>query len=259
VIPTAPRDDAGTVPAEGDAPDRGDQGDRGDEKRSEQAPLAPPPVIGKPTPPPPALTVAISDRFASPVRAARRRQLAAGLLGVAGVVVGAVALAAAVGRLTGLGRAMALAEAFVVGGLLAAGSVLRRRPLELGAGVVARDAKGGVALRTSCMGVFLFVSSLFREAAEGAVYGLGLAPSDPAAELAAWMALALAKPHGPGPGVWVSLEGVNAAGLFRFPEDLKVALSALRSRGWIEADDSRYPPLARIPEGAGDVMADLMT
>lgn len=255
--PTASRDDAGAVPAEGDEPDRGDRRDQGDEKKIGEAPAAPPPVIGKPTPPPPALTVAISERFASLVRTARRRQLALGLLGVAGVVVGAVVLAVVVGRFTGLGRAMALAEAFVVGGLLAAGSILRRRPLELGAGVVARDANGGLALRTSCMGVFLFISSLFREAAEGAVYGLGLAPSDPAAELAAWIALALSKPHGPGPGVWVSLGGVNAAGLFGFPEDLKVALSALRSRGWVEADDSRYPPLARLPDAAGDVMSEL--
>lgn len=212
-----------------------------------------PGVIGKPTPPPPALTVAISEGLASPVRSARRRQFASNTLAVFCLVAGAVALAVAVDRFTGGGRAMALAEAFVVGGLLAAGSVLRRRPLELGAGVIARGTRGRLAPGASLMGVFLFVSSLFREAAESAVYGLRIVRTDPAAELAAWIVLALSKPNGPGPGVWVSLEGVNAAGLFGFPEDLKVALSALRSRGWVEVDASRYPPLARLPEGAGDL------
>lgn len=214
-------------------------------------------VIGRPTPPPPALTVAISGRLTLPVRSARRRQFALNVFGIAALVSGAVALAVAVDRFTALGRAAALTEAFVAGGLLAAGSVLRRRPLELGAGVLARGPKGGLALRYGLMGVFLFVSSLFREAAEGAVYGLGIVRSDAAAELASWIVLALSQPHGPGPGVWVSLEGVNAAGLFGLPEDLKIALSALRSCGWAEVDASRYPPLVRLPEGARDPMGEL--
>ncbi len=215
------------------------------------------PVIGRPRPPPPALTVAISGRLAAPVRLARRRQFVMNAVGIAILAGVVVALAIAVDRFAGLGRLTALAEAFAVGGLLAVGAVLRRRPLELGAGVLARGPKGGLALWTSCVGVFLFVSSLFREAAEGAVYGLGLVRSDPAAELASWIVLALAKPHGPGPGAWVSLEGVNAAGLFGFPEDLKIALAALRPRGWVEVDATRYPPLVRLPEGAGDPLGEL--
>ncbi len=238
---TAARDDLPA--AEGDEKEAGAEGQT--------------PVIGRPTPPPPALTVAISGRLALPVRSARRRQFARNALGIAALACGAVALAVAMDRFSALGRATALAEAFVAGGLLAAGSVLRRRPLELGAGIFARGPKGGLALRYSLMGVFLFVSSLFREAAEGAVFGLGIVRSDPAAELASWIVLALSKPHGPGPDVWVSLEGVNAAGLFGFPEDLKIALSALRSCGWAEMNASRYPPLVRLPEGAGDPMGEL--
>ncbi len=117
--------------------------------------------------------------------------------------------------------------------------------LLLGTGLVALLAVG-VPVRQTLQGK-----------AEGAVFGLGIVRSDPAAELASWIVLALSEPHGPGPGVWVSLEGVNAAGLFGFPEDLKIALSALRSCGWAEMDASRYPPLVRLPEGAGDPMGEL--
>ena len=50
-------------------------------------PPPPPPPIGKPTPPPQALTVAISDRFAPSVRSARLRQFGLHALGI-GCVVG---------------------------------------------------------------------------------------------------------------------------------------------------------------------------
>ena len=60
---------------------------------------------------------------------------------------------------------LAFGEALVVGGLLAAGSVARRRPLELGSGLLARAERGGLALGASLTGAFLFVSSLFREGA----------------------------------------------------------------------------------------------
>jgi len=215
------------------------------------------PVIGTHSAPPPALVVAVSSRLADGVRSARRRQFVTHAFGILGTLCGAAALAAAVHALAGAGRAAVLAETGACGVLLVLGAVMRRRPLELGWGLVARDASGRVRVFDSLRGWMVLVASAFREAAEGFVYGTGLGRSDPAAELAAWVILALSPPHGPPQGTWVSLEGVCAAGLFSLPEDMKPATRALVSRGWVELDRSVYPPRVRLTRSGGEFVEGL--
>jgi hypothetical protein len=216
------------------------------------------PVIGKPTAPPQALVVAISDRMAARVRSARRRQFARNTASLFACGVAAVVIAHLAELVLGAGRGVAVAEILVFGSLLALGALVRRRPLELGAGVLARDRKGRFSAAASIQGGLLLVSSAFREAVEGLLHGTGLIRTDPASELASWVVLALSPPHGPGPGTWVSLGGVGAAGLFSLPEDLRVALCALRAAGLVEVDRGRYPPRVRLAEGAQPSSAELL-
>ncbi|MHC5055010.1 MAG: hypothetical protein ACYTKD_09880 [Planctomycetota bacterium] len=203
------------------------------------------PVIGAATPPPAAVVVAVGARFAAAVRSARRRQLvgrAAILVAIVGAGVAAIALA---------GPAGAARQATVLVGLAAGvslfvGALVRPRPLELGAGPLARGGGGRVSPVACARAVLVLLPTVVRELLEGLLYGAGLIRHDPAAELAAWILLALAPPHGPGVGTWVSLEGVSAAGLHSLPEDLRAAVRALAARGWVTADRKRYPPLVRL-------------
>ncbi len=208
------------------------------------------PVIGRPSAPPQALAVAVSDRLADAVRASRRRQFTGGALVILGGVLAAGGVIVIAAFAAGAAYAAVVAVIFVFGASLALGTVLRPRRLELGRGLVARGPGGGVSPLACLRGALLLASSTFHEAFEGFAYGSGLIRHDPAVELAAWIVLALAPPHGPGPGVWSSLEGVDEAGVFSLPGDFRPALGALESRGWVEVDRGRYPPRVRLePEG----------
>jgi len=203
------------------------------------------PTIGAPTPPPAAVVVAVGGRFAAVLRSARRRQFlrsAGVLIVIAGVAVGAIALAAPAGAT----RQALVMIGLATGASLFVGALVRPRPLELGAGLLARGKRGGVSPGACARGLLVLLPTAVRELVEGGLYGVGLIRHDPAAELAAWIVLALAPPHGPGAGEWVSLEGVSAAGLHSLPEDLRAALGGLSVRGWVSVDRKRYPPLVRL-------------
>ncbi len=203
------------------------------------------PTIGAPTPPPAAVVVAVGGRFAAILRSARRRQFlrsAAVLIVIAGAAAGVIALAAPTGAM----RQVVVIVGLATGTSLFVGALVRPRPLELGAGLLARGARGGVSPGACLRGLLVLLPTAVREFVEGCLYGTGLVQQDPAAELAAWIVLALAPPHGPGAGEWVSLEGVSAAGLHSLPEDLRAALGGLGSRGWVSVDRKRYPPRVRL-------------
>jgi hypothetical protein len=205
-------------------------------------------MIGKPVPPPTALVVAFAQRLAPSVRSARLRQMAAnaaGLLALAALMAGC---AFAAERLWEAGRGTAVAEALAAGLLLAAGAVVRERPLELGTGILARNSRGGIDALASMRGLVLLIPSTFRKMLEGAAYGFGLVRNDPAAELAAWVLLALTPPHGPGPWTWMSLAGVEVCGQAALSEDIKPALTALARHGFVEVSRRAYPPEARLTE-----------
>jgi hypothetical protein len=202
--------------------------------------------------------VAVSERLAGIVRDARRRQLRRSAVAIAGGAAVAVAAAGIAGLLFGCARNVAVFEAAAFGALLALGAFLRPRQLETGSGIAARDAGGKLAPAACARGVLILIPNAFRDLVEGVMYAPGFAKADPAAELAAWIALALSEPHGPGPGVWVSLEGVGAAGLFNLPEELGPALAGLRRKGWIEVDRSRYPPLVRLLDGGREFVEGLV-
>ena len=208
-------------------------------------------VIGTPTPPPAAVVVAVGGRFARAVRSARRRRsIGSAAVLAAFVVVGIAAIA-----LAGPGEArrrMSVLVGLAAGTSLFVGALVRPRPLEIGVGLVARGNKGRPSPVACLRGGLVFLPSAVRELVEGLLYGAGIIRQDPACELAAWIVLSLAPPHGPGPGVWVSLDGVSAAGLHSLPEDLRVALHALAVRGWIGVDRKRYPPLVRLEAGGLD-------
>jgi len=202
-------------------------------------------VIGTPTPPPAAVVVAVGGRFGSAVRSARRRRAigsAALLFAIIAVGVAAISFADP-GEAT---RRMSVLVGVIVGFSLFVGALVRPRPLEIGVGLIARGNKGRPSPVACLRGALVLLPTAVRELVEGLLYGTGIIRQDPACELAAWITLALAPPHGPGPGVWVSLDGVSAAGLHSLPEDLRVALRALTARGWIGVDRKRYPPLVRL-------------
>lgn len=203
------------------------------------------PTIGAPTPPPAAVVVAVGERFAAAVRSARRRQLL-GSAGLLVAIVGAGVVAIALANRAGAARQAVVIVGLAVGVSLFVGALVRPRPLELGTGLLSREAGGRVSPVACARGALVLLPITMRELVEGSLYGAGLIRHDPAAELAAWIVLALAPPHGPGAGTWVSLEGVSAAGLHSLPEDLKAALRALAARGWVSVDRKRYPPLVRL-------------
>jgi hypothetical protein len=203
------------------------------------------PVIGTATPPPAAVVVAVGARFAAAVRSARRRQLlgsAAVLAAIVGAGIAAIALADRWGAL----RQGTVIVGLAIGVSLFVGALVRPRPLELGAGLLARGRRGHVSPVACARAALVLLPTAVRALLEGFLYGTGLVRHDPAAELAAWILLALAPPHGPGVGAWVSLEGVSAAGLHSLPEDLRAAVRALAARGWVSVDRRRYPPLVRL-------------
>ena len=216
------------------------------------------PVIGKPTAPPEAVVVAVSGRFAGMVRAARFRRFFRSLLvlaafaalGVGAVVVADVAAGAA--------RPAFLLVGTLFGAVLFAGAVVRPRPLEVGVGLLARDAEGKLAPLAAARGLVLVLPGALRAAFDGLLHAARLIRHDPAAELAAWIVLALAPPHGPAGEEWVSLEGVGAAGLYALPEDLKPALEALSCHGWIAVDRGRYPPRARLEDVGREFVGGLV-
>ncbi len=202
-------------------------------------------TIGSPTPPPAAVVVAVGGRFASAVRSARRRQLlgSAALL-VAMFSVGVALIALADSR--DATRQASVALGLAAGASIFAGALVRPRPLELGVGLFARDGQGRLSPVACVRGALVLLPTAVRALAEGVLYGAGFIRHDSAAEFAAWIVLALAPPHGPGPGAWVSLEGVSAAGLHSLPEDLRAALRALAAQGWVSVDRKCYPPLVRL-------------
>jgi len=206
-------------------------------------------AIGSPAPPPAAVVVAVSGRFADAVRSSRLRQFVKNACLVAAIIVACIAVIA-IGERGDAARRALISVALVAGTSLFVGALVRPRPFELGVGLLARGGKGRISPLACVRGAFVLPPTALRELAEGLVYGAGLLRHDPAVELAAWIILALAPPHGPGPGVWVSLEGVGAAGLQSLPEDLRVAVGALVAQGWITVDRNFYPPSARL-EDAG--------
>jgi len=202
-------------------------------------------VIGTPTPPPAAVVVAVGRRFASAVRSARRRRAVGSAAILAAIIAAGIAAiaSAAPGEAT---RRMSVLVGVMAGASLFVGALVRPRPLEIGLGLIARGGKGRLSPVACLRGALVLMPAAVRELVEGFLYGVGIIRQDPACELAAWIILALAPPHGPGPGVWVSLDGVSAAGLHSLPEDLRVALHALAARGWVGVDRKRYPPLVRL-------------
>lgn len=225
---------------------------------SEASPAEPVAVIGKPSAPPEAVVVAVSGRFAGMVRAARfRRFLRALLLLAAFAALGVGALLVA-DRAGGAARPAFLLEGTLFGAVLFAGAVVRPRPLEVGVGLLARDAEGKLAPLAAGRALVLVLPGALRAAFDGLLHTARLIRHDPAAELAAWIVLALGPPHGPAGGEWVSLGGVGAAGLYALPEDLKPALEALRSHGWIAVDRGRYPPRARLEEAGREFVRELV-
>jgi hypothetical protein len=212
------------------------------------------PVVGRPSPPPPALVVAVASHLTDAIRRARLRQFIVNTVGITVGTSAAAGVALAFNHFSDQGRMVAFAEASLLGVLLVLGVVMRRRPLEIRSGLISRTARGGLAVGSSARALALVVPGAFREAAEGLIYIAGLIKADPAAELAAWLLLALCPPHGPEAGEWASLSGLSSAGLFSLPEDLTAALRALRTRKWIEDDATYYPPRIRMtPEGAAFV------
>jgi len=228
-------------------------------KATEAAPADDSHVIGMPSPPPPALVVALSGQLTETVRRARLKQFVRNTLGILLGTVLAATAALLASRFCGNGRNVAFAEAAVLGVLLVLGVLMRRRPLELGTGIISRTGKGGLAIGSSLRGLALLVPGAFREAAEGLIYALGLMSSDPSAELASWLILALTPPHGPEAGTWVSLKGLSAAGFFSLPEDLRAAIRALSAKGCIEADRSIYPPRVRMSAKGPEIVRELMS
>ncbi|MHC4505185.1 MAG: hypothetical protein ACYTFI_17925 [Planctomycetota bacterium] len=225
---------------------------------SEASPGEATPVIGKPSPPPEAVVVAVSGRFTAMVRAARFRRFLRSLVVVGvfvGLAVGAVVVAEAVADAA---RPVLLIELTFLGAILFAGAVVRPRPLEVGVGLLARGAEGKFAPLAAGRELILVLPAALRAAFDGLLHTARLIRHDPAAELAAWIVLALGPPHGPAGGEWVSLEGVGAAGLYSLPDDLKPALEALRSHGWIAVDRGRYPPRARLEEAGREFVRELV-
>lgn len=216
------------------------------------------PVIGRPTAPPQALVVAVTDRFAPMVRAARVGRFVRCTLVLAGLVALCAGVVAVAALAADAARGALLMEGVVFGALIFLGAVLEPRPLEVGPGLSARSAEGGFLPLEAMRAAVLIVPAVLRGALEGLLYGTGIIRHDPAAELAAWLVLALAPPHGPGPGEWVSLEGVAAAGLYSLPEDLRPALGALSSCGWIAVDRGRYPPRVRLEEAGREFVLELV-
>lgn len=216
------------------------------------------PVIGKPAAPPQALVVAVSDRFAGMVRAARLGRFFRSMLVLAAILALAAGVVVAAGITADAARPTVLIEGVVFGALLFLGAVVQPRPLEVGSGLSARNPEGRIAPLEAVRGAVLVVPAALRGVVEGLLYGTRLLRHDPGADLAAWIVLALAPPHGPGAGEWVSLEGVGAAGLYSLPEDLKPALGALRSRGWIAVDRGCYPPRARLEQAGREFVRELV-
>ncbi|MHC4504239.1 MAG: hypothetical protein ACYTFI_13105 [Planctomycetota bacterium] len=216
------------------------------------------PVIGKPSPPPEAVVVAVSGRFAGMVRAARFRRFLRSLVVLAVFAALGVGALVVADRAAGAGRPVFLLEGTLFGAVLFAGAVVRPRPLEVGVGLLARDAEGKLAPLAAGRGLVLVLPGALRAAFDGLLHTARLIRHDPAAELAAWIVLALAPPHGPPGEEWVSLEGVGAAGLYSLPEDLKPAREALRSRGWIAVDRGRYPPRARLEDAGREFVQELV-
>jgi len=202
-------------------------------------------VIGTPSPPPAAVVVAVGGKFSSAVRSARRRR-AIGSAAILAVIIAAGIAAIALAGPGEATRRMSVLVGVAVGVSLFVGALVRPRPLEIGVGMIARGDKGRPSPVACLRGALVLMPTAVRELVEGTLYGAGIIRQDPACELAAWIILALAPPHGPGPEVWVSLDGVSAAGLHSLPEDLRVALHALAARGWVGVDRKRYPPLVRL-------------
>jgi hypothetical protein len=143
-------------------------------------------------------------------------------------------------------RQASFAVGLAAGASLFVGALVRPRPLEIGSGLIARGEKGQLLPVACVRGALVLPPAAVREFVEGFLYGTGFIRQDPAVELAAWIILALVPPHGPGPGAWVSLEGVNGAGIHSLPEDLKAALGALGAKGWVSVNRKCYPPLVRL-------------
>ncbi len=202
-------------------------------------------TIGAPTPPPAAVVVAVGGRFVSALKSTRRRQLL-GSAGLLIVIAGAGAAVIVLAASADAARQASFAVGLAAGASLFVGALVRPRPLELGSGLIARGGKGQLLPVACARGALVLPPAAVRELVEGFLYGAGFIRQDPAVELAAWIILALVPPHGPGPEVWVSLEGVNAAGLHSLPEDLKAALRALTAQGWVSIDKKCYPPLVRL-------------
>jgi len=225
---------------------------------SEASPEEATPVIGKPSPPPEAVVVAVSGRFAGMVRAARFRRLLRSLVVLVAATALGVGAVVAADAVADAAQPVLLIEATLLGAVLFAGAVVRPRPLEVGVGLLARDAEGKLAPLAVGRALLLVLPGALRAACDGRLHAARLIRHDPAAELAAWIVLALAPPHGPAGEEWVSLEGVGAAGLYSLPEDLKPALEALRSHGWIAVDRGRYPPRARLEEAGREFVRELV-
>lgn len=202
--------------------------------------------------------VAVSGRFAGMVRVARFRRFLRSLVVLAAVAALGVGAVVVAGRVAGAGRPVFLLEFMFLGSVLFAGAVVRPRPLEVGVGLLARNAEGKLAPLAAARGLVLALPGVLRAAFDGFLHTARLVRHDPAAELAAWIVLALEPPHGPAGGEWVSLEGLGAAGLYSLPEDLKPALEALRSHGWIAVDRGRYPPRARLEEAGREFVRELV-
>jgi hypothetical protein len=222
------------------------------------APKAPTaPVIGRPSQPPPALVVAVSAHLTDDIRRARFQQFLRNTTFVIFGTAVAAGLAVFATRFASSGRRIAFAEAATLGVLLILGVLMRRRPLELGTGLISRSATGGIACGASLRALALLIPSAFREAAEGLIYSAGLMKSDPSTELASWLILALSPPHGPPCGTWVSLSGLSAAGFFSLPEDLRTALRALRSKQLVDLKYDVYPPQVRLRDDKGEFIKEL--
>lgn len=197
-------------------------------------------VLGRPRSPIPGLVVAVAARMERPVGRARRRLALEGLCLLLAAALLVCLLAWLLEGPLGAGRYVVLSAAAAFGALLILGALVGPRPFELR--IAARGPQGRISARATLLNLILTPGLAFRHVLEPFLIGR----SDPAAEVASWILLALAEAGTP--GEWGSLEGLSGAEAFRLPEELLPAVRALVGEGLIELDGSCYPPLVRLTE-----------